>query len=66
MSTSALLRTTDVCTLLQISQPTLFRWLKENQLPQPLKLGPRLNAWKPEVMEAWLAERQAAARDIAR
>ncbi|MCW5603412.1 MAG: AlpA family phage regulatory protein, partial [Burkholderiales bacterium] len=38
---SAFVRLPTVCTLLGISRPTAWRWVKSGRLPTPRRLGPR-------------------------
>lgn len=44
--------------LLPFSAPTLWRKVKNGDFPKPLKLGPRITAWRCGDVRQWLA-RQA-------
>lgn len=41
--------------LLPVSRNTIFRWLREDKFPPPMKLGHR-NAWRRSTIERWLEE----------
>lgn len=47
--------------LLDVSRQTVWRWVREGNLPQPLKLGPNCTRWKMSDIEAWEASRRAVA-----
>ena len=47
-------------TLVPISSPTLWRWVRAGRFPAPVKIGPRAVAWKAEEVHAWLESRKAA------
>ena len=38
---------------------TLQRWIKNNQFPKPIRLGPNSVAWRLSAIEKWLAAREA-------
>jgi prophage regulatory protein len=52
-----LLRPKDVCALLRISQPTLYRWIREKILPSPIKYGPMLTGWERDTIDDWLRQK---------
>lgn len=39
---------------------TLHRWIAGGHFPPPIKIGPNSIAWRSDVIEAWLAEREQA------
>ena len=47
--------------LLPFSAPTLWRKVKSGDFPKPLKLGPRITAWRCGDIRQWLAEQGATA-----
>ena len=51
----------DVLALLGISKSTLYRLIDAGHFPKPFKLGVRLNAWRVETIETWLATQGGAA-----
>ena len=53
-----LLRTQDVCALLRISKPTLWRWRRTADFPQAYELGPLCVAWRRAEIEGWLQQRR--------
>jgi excisionase family DNA binding protein len=46
-----------VCKLLAMSRPTLYRWVAERRFPAPIKMGSRMARWTPSAIESWLALR---------
>ncbi len=44
------LQSGDVMQQLGISRATLWRWVREGIFPKPVKIGNRLNVWKPEQL----------------
>lgn len=49
------LRPSDICKLLGISQPTLYRWIRIGHFPKPVKYGPLLTGWRPETIDFWVS-----------
>ena len=49
-----------VLALAPVSKSTLWNWVSSGRFPAPVKLGPRVTAWRVEDVRAWLAERAAA------
>ena len=47
--------------ILPIGATTLWRWVKEGKFPQPIKLSPRVTAWRAEDVRDWMARHQEAA-----
>jgi predicted DNA-binding transcriptional regulator AlpA len=56
------LRVNDVCRLLRISKPTLWRLRRANAFPEPTELTDRVIAWRRSDVEAWLRARDQAGR----
>ena len=42
-----------------ISSATLWRWVASGNFPAPVKLAPRVTAWRIEDVDAWSASRAA-------
>jgi prophage regulatory protein len=40
-----------------VSPSTLWRWVAEGLFPRPIKLGPRVTAWKVSSLREWMAQR---------
>lgn len=40
--------------VLPISSATLWRWIANGQFPRPIKLSPRVTAWRVHDIEVWL------------
>ena len=55
-----LLRRREVAELVRLSVPTIYRMMKEDTFPRPIKLGARAVAWRREDLERWLSERPQA------
>lgn len=51
------LRAADVCALLRISRPTLWRMRRDRQFPLPTSLSPRSIGWRRVDVESWLETR---------
>jgi predicted DNA-binding transcriptional regulator AlpA len=51
------LRVRDVCRLLRISKPTLWRLRRAQDFPDPTDLTGRVVAWRRSEVEAWLRAR---------
>ena len=45
--------------LLQVSRPTVWRWVKEGIFPSPLHLGPCSIGWRYADVLAWIEQRAA-------
>ncbi|WP_422462576.1 MULTISPECIES: helix-turn-helix transcriptional regulator [unclassified Endozoicomonas] len=41
-----------------IGNTTLYRWLKSDQFPQPVRLGPRCIRWSEASIIRWEQQRQ--------
>lgn len=48
-----------------ISRAHLYQLVKRGEFPQPIKIGDRAIAWPAQAIEAWIAERAAAAQGVA-
>jgi predicted DNA-binding transcriptional regulator AlpA len=44
-----LLRDTDVAAMLGVGRSTLWRWVSNGQLPNPIKIGGVTRWWKSEI-----------------
>jgi len=45
-------------TIIPISGATLWRWVKTGTFPAPVKLGPRVTAWRWDEVQAWMKDRE--------
>lgn len=61
MQDKTILRTADVVTLLNISKPTLYRWVREGRFPAGVKYGPNTTGWPRHVVDQWLAAKESRA-----
>lgn len=55
------LRVAEVCALLRISRPTLWRLRRANEFPAPTCLSRRSIGWRRTDVDAWTRKRPAAA-----
>jgi len=58
---SGLIRKSELLDLLQVSDPTIWRWEKSGKFPKRVKIGPNSVAWLRREVETWL-EQLAEAR----
>jgi predicted DNA-binding transcriptional regulator AlpA len=56
-----LLRQPQVLSLVPFSRATLFRSIKADKFPRPVKLSERVSAWRSEDIQAWM-DRQSDRR----
>ena len=59
-TTKKVMNLNDVLATLGISKSTLYRLIDTGHFPKPFKLGLRLNAWRVETIETWLATQGGA------
>ncbi|MGB6452734.1 MAG: AlpA family phage regulatory protein [Steroidobacteraceae bacterium] len=57
-----LLRIQDVCRLLRISKPTLWRLRQQSDFPEPTAVSDRVIAWNGSEIEAWIKRRRRTPR----
>jgi prophage regulatory protein len=50
-----LLTVNDLIALLKISRRSVWRWVAEGRLPQPVRYSATCVRWKASVIETWLA-----------
>jgi prophage regulatory protein len=50
-------RPADICNLLRISRPTLWRLRRAGQFPAPVSLSKRSIGWRRADVEAWVGSR---------
>ena len=56
-----LLTVKEVCALLKLSRTRLYKRIEEGAIPRPFHVANRCPRWRREVLERWIAEREAAA-----
>jgi len=49
-----LLRIQDVMKKTGIAKSTIWLWVKENKLPKPIKLSPRITVWDENEIDKWI------------
>jgi prophage regulatory protein len=57
-----LLTVTDVCKLLRISKPTLWRLRRSGDFPEPTTVTERIFGWRRSQLDAWLKSRPSSRR----
>lgn len=40
--------------ILPVSKPTIWRWVSEGRFPAPVKLGPKVTAWRLVDVQAFM------------
>lgn len=53
------LRVKQICELLNIPKPTLYRMMQNGEFPKPFKIGRRATGWTEVTIAAWIATKQA-------
>lgn len=54
------LRLQQLTILLNVSEPTIWRWVAEGNLPKFFKLSPGVTVWDAEEIYEWLQDKKAA------
>jgi predicted DNA-binding transcriptional regulator AlpA len=62
MDALQLLTVTDVCKLLRLSKPTLWRLRRSGNFPDPTTVTERIFGWRRFEIDAWLASRPSQRR----
>lgn len=50
---SNFLRITEVMKMTGLAKSTVWLWVKEGKLPQPIKLSPRVTVWEEDSIREW-------------
>ncbi len=58
-NTSDLLRIQEVAMMLNLGESSVWRHVKNGDLPKPIKIG-GTTRWRRETLEAWIASQEAA------
>ena len=53
------LRLPAVLAVIPVSKSTWWTGVKTGRFPKPVKLGPRMTAWRVEDIRAWIAKHDA-------
>jgi prophage regulatory protein len=56
----AIIRRKELLQMLGVSNTTLWAWIKENDFPRPIDIGPNTRAGLTEEVAVWLEARKAA------
>ena len=57
----SLLRRSQVEARTGLARSTIYKWMREGNFPQPVKLGTRLVAWRESDIDAWMEACEARA-----
>ncbi len=57
--TSEYLRSAELLEIVPFSRATLWRMVQAEKFPAPVKVSPRITAWKRSEVEAWVAAQVA-------
>ena len=55
-----LLTVKEVCALLKLSRARVYAHVAGGRIPKPIHIAPRCPRWRRDVIERWIAEREAA------
>ena len=47
------LKDTELANRYGVSRPTIWRWLKEGKIPNPIKIGVGVTRWKVKDLQVW-------------
>ena len=53
---SNFLRVTEVMKMTGLAKSTVWLWVREGKLPQPIKLSPRVTVWEEDSIREWQKE----------
>ncbi|QRR36474.1 AlpA family phage regulatory protein [Hydrogenophaga sp. YM1] len=54
MPQAGYIRQAGLLKVLPISSATLWRWVNKEAFPKPVKLSPRITAWRVDEVQRWL------------
>lgn len=49
-----ILRPREVAEMLNVHTTTVWRWRRNGEFPEPIRLGPRICGWRRSTVDAWL------------
>jgi prophage regulatory protein len=58
MFEKTILRAVDVASILGVSLPTLYRWIRGGSFPRGFKYGGNTVGWTRETVESWISAKQ--------
>lgn len=58
------LREKDVRTLIPMGRSTLWEKVKAGKFPKPVKLGPKITAWRVEDIKAYIEQTSFPAKEL--
>ena len=54
MNTQTLLGVDELCTIVGLSKPTIYRLMNNKQFPRPVKLSKSRVAWRVRDIDGWI------------
>lgn len=51
---SVLIDAAELARILSVSKPTIWRWLSEGRLPEPIRLTSQCLRWRLDAVLAWI------------
>lgn len=58
------IRTAELCKMLGMSRPTVYRLLKSGDLPAGLHIGPKARGWRLSTIMRWLDAKEEQAMEL--
>lgn len=50
-----LMNIAEVCMATTLSEPNIYKWMRENRFPKPLKISEiKRNVWRESTIENWI------------
>ena len=54
------IRLKELAPMLSLAKSTIYRLIKENKFPKPIKLTERTSVWRLSVINEWVKERESS------
>ena len=54
------IRLKELALMLSLAKSTIYRLIKENKFPKPIKLTVRTSVWRLSVINQWIADKENA------
>ena len=66
MFEKTILRAADVASILGVSLPTLYRWIRDQNFPRGFRYGGNTVGWTRETVASWISAKQNVAASQAK
>ena len=60
MGLDRILRNPEILQITGVSNATIWRWIKDETFPAPVRLGPNSVGWRESAIREWLKSREPA------